>query len=112
MQTTHLDLRFLHRSIARSLALSRFLCRCTLECGVTLHSSEDPGGGGTVFNGEGGTSEREEAGSEKDFSNAQKSCAPSVELFDSTALFHWCRPRSYETVILVREFSQSICPQR
>ena len=37
---------------------------------------------------------------EKDVKNAQNSSA-SVELFDSTALFHWCRPRAYETVILV-----------
>ena len=57
--------------------------------------SEDPGGGGPED--EQGTSDDPGGGNEE-----EKSSSPPVELFDSTALFHWCRPRSFDSIILVR----------
>ena len=70
----------------------------SLQSDCTLFS-EDPGGSGPAED-EGTSEEPGMAEDEKDEKNAQK-FSPPVELFDSTALFHWCRPRPFETVILV-----------
>ena len=66
--------------------------------------SEDPGGGSGPTEEEGTSKETGMPEDEKEVKNAQNS-SPTVELFDSTALFHWCRPRPYETVILVGTIS-------
>ncbi len=58
---------------------------------------EDPGGESSP---DGGLSEDEpREGGAGDTVSVQK--LPPVEIFDSTALFHWCRPRPFNTVILV-----------